>query len=80
VQLSDITFELITFAIYLAMVVGSYKFLTRIFIRIVDPKREYNLDHGVPLPTVIRWLILAMALIIPVMIASGLAAFVRFFV
>ena len=79
-QLSGITFELAIFALYLVMIVWCNTFFTRVFTRFIDPKGEYNLGHGVPLPGLVRWFILAMALIFPVMIASFLAAIVRLFI
>jgi hypothetical protein len=79
-QMSDITVELIIFAIYLAMVVGSYHFLTRVFLRMMDPNGEYKLTHGIPLPGLVRWLLLCAAFIIPMVVVSLLAAVLRMFV
>lgn len=57
---------------YIALAVGTYVLFTRIFLRIVDPKGEYGLDHDIPLPGPVRWTIVLIALVMPLLIITVL--------
>lgn len=62
------------FTVYVLAVAGAYNLLSRIFTRVIDPSGEYRLGHGIPLPLVVRWIILAMAFVAPAALFLLLAA------
>ena len=57
------------FAFYVLLVILSYWMLSRVFRRVVDPTGECGLNHDIPLPSIVRWLIFAMAALLPALMA-----------
>jgi hypothetical protein len=77
-EMSNIDY--VALPLFLGLVWFFYWLLSRTFRRIIDPTGEYGLSHDLPLPGLVRWIILVIATLIPVLLASILAGLLHLLV